>query len=244
MTVSPTGFARLHVATRDLPEAERSPFMREVFARQMCRLEFDPLSEGSLDVKATLLALPGTSIGWCASPMAARWSRTKDLVKDGDDTVSLIIPLSGEVRRTQRGRDLDAKSGEGVLVLHNEPGSIEFQELDDIAVMIPRSVLAQRVPDVEGVATRIVSNDALRLLRAYLTPWRDNFDITDPAARHLAVTHVNDLVALALGAVRDAAEVAARRGMRAARLKAVKADISVHPRPAIFQLPLLRSAKA
>ena len=53
----------LRVSTREIPESDRTPFWREVFARQMCHLEFEPLSDGPLDVEATLLALPGLSVG-------------------------------------------------------------------------------------------------------------------------------------------------------------------------------------
>jgi len=196
----------------------------------MCRLEFEPLSEGPLDVSATLLALPGLSVGRCLSAMHARWSRTAELVKDGDDAFALIIPLAGTVNRLQRGQELDAKPGEAVGILHSEPGGIQFRELNDLAVMIPRSALAPHLPDLEEAATRLVArtNDALRLLRHYLMAWRENFDITDPAVCSLAVAHVHDLVALALGSTRDAAAVAKGRGLRAARLQAVKADIAAN----------------
>jgi hypothetical protein len=53
----------LRVSTRDFPDSERTSFWREVFARQMCHLEFEPLSDGPLDVDAALLALPGLSLG-------------------------------------------------------------------------------------------------------------------------------------------------------------------------------------
>jgi AraC-like DNA-binding protein len=46
------------------------------------------------------------------------------------------------------------------------------------------------------------------------------------ALRRLAVNHVHDLIALTLGATRDAAEIAAGRGLRAARMRAIKADIA------------------
>ena len=42
-------------------------------------------------------------------------------------------------------------------------------------------------------------------------------------------SHLTDLVALALGATRDAVEVAQGRGLRAARLAAIKADIDALP---------------
>jgi AraC-like DNA-binding protein len=47
-----------------------------------------------------------------------------------------------------------------------------------------------------------------------------------PELQQIAVTHVYDLLALALGASRDAAQIAIGRGMRAARLHAIKTQIS------------------
>ncbi|MGH6864851.1 MAG: hypothetical protein ACREDO_01410 [Methyloceanibacter sp.] len=78
--------------------------------------------------------------------------------------------------------------------------------------MVPRSVLAPLVPDLEAAATHLVTrtNDALRLLRLYLMAWRDTFNVTDPAICRLSVTHVHDLMAMALGAI----AVANGRGIR------------------------------
>lgn len=49
-----------------------------------------------------------------------------------------------------------------------------------------------------------------------------------PALAGLAATHMQDLVALMLGAQRDEAEVARLGGLRAARLRAVLAEIDRH----------------
>jgi AraC-like DNA-binding protein len=49
--------------------------------------------------------------------------------------------------------------------------------------------------------------------------------LTAPELRRLAVTHVQDLVALTLGATRAAEDDARKRGLRAARLGAAKAYI-------------------
>jgi AraC-like DNA-binding protein len=46
-----------------------------------------------------------------------------------------------------------------------------------------------------------------------------------PEVRSLVATHLHDLAALAFGATRDAAAVAAGRGVQAARLRAIKDDI-------------------
>jgi AraC-like DNA-binding protein len=196
----------------------------------MCHLEFEPLSGAPLDAEATLLAMPGLSVGRCLSAIPARWSRTAELVKDGDDSFALIMPIAETVTRSMRGQEFDVKPGEAAGILHSEPASIQFHEFNSMCLMVPRSSLGPLVPDLEEAATRLVTraNDALRLLRLYLTAWRETFDITDPAVCRLAATHVHDLIALALGATRDAAAVANGRGLRAARLKAVKADIAAN----------------
>jgi AraC-like DNA-binding protein len=54
---------------------------------------------------------------------------------------------------------------------------------------------------------------------------RENPTLTTPEVRHLAVTHIHDLIAVALGATRDGEAIAEGRGIRAARLRAVKDDI-------------------
>ena len=46
-----------------------------------------------------------------------------------------------------------------------------------------------------------------------------------PELRHLVSIHIHDLMAMALGATRDGLAIAESRGLRAARLRAIKADI-------------------
>jgi hypothetical protein len=147
----------------------------------------------------------------------------------------LMMPLAGAVMRSQRGHDLLAESGDGLGILNAEPASMEFRELDHMAVIVPRSALGQLVADPELASTRLVprTNEAFRLLRAYLMGLRDNGGISDPSLCKLAVTHVYDLVAL----TRDAAVIAAARGMRAARLKAVKDDLAANPALGSPRLP-------
>jgi AraC-like DNA-binding protein len=52
-----------------------------------------------------------------------------------------------------------------------------------------------------------------------------DLDIATPDLQRLTVAHVYDLMALTLGATGDAASAAEDRGLRAARLRAVKEDI-------------------
>ena len=65
----------------------------------------------------------------------------------------------------------------------------------------------------------------MRLLVNYSGVLQDEDTLATLEVRSLVATHLHDLVALAIGATRDAAEVAGGRGVRAARLRAVKAYI-------------------
>ena len=66
--------------------------------------------------------------------------------------------------------------------------------------------------------------EALQLLTRYVRLF-DQQSLAAPELRSPMVNHVYDFVALALGATRDAAAVANGRGVRAARLHAIKTEI-------------------
>jgi transcriptional regulator GlxA family with amidase domain len=68
-------------------------------------------------------------------------------------------------------------------------------------------------------------NEARRLLAKYLGILREGPALMMPELRHLAATHIHDLIAMAVGPARDGAAVEGGRGMRAARLRAIKANI-------------------
>jgi hypothetical protein len=53
-----------------------------------------------------------------------------------------------------------------------------------------------------------------------------DLDLATPALQRLTVDHICDLMALTLGATGDAAGVAEDRGVRAARLRAIKDDVA------------------
>jgi hypothetical protein len=97
---------------------------------------------------------------------------------------------------------------------------------------MPRAALLPLVGNLEKSTGRLVprGTEAVRLLCGYLSALFATPDFTDPETCNLAATHLCDLVALAIGATRDGAEIAEGRGVRAARLRAIKADILDHLR--------------
>jgi AraC-like DNA-binding protein len=92
---------------------------------------------------------------------------------------------------------------------------------------MPRKALAPLVANVDAAIMTLIpaGNDALRHLAGYVDVLTKDTAAMPPELGRIATTHVHDLVALAIGATRDAAEVARGRGLRAARLRAIRADI-------------------
>src|SRR5262249_42767897 len=68
----------------------------------------------------------------------------------------------------------------------------------------------------------------LHLLTGYVGLLCKDHPISSAELERAFVTHVHDLLALTLGASRDTAEAARSRGLRAARLNALKTDIIDH----------------
>lgn len=96
---------------------------------------------------------------------------------------------------------------------------------------VSRQQVLQLVRNAEDLLGLPIADDqpALRHLRRYIGLLHEPGGIADdpPLIAHIGAT-LADLIALALGASGDAARLAGARGLRAARLRAIKADIALH----------------
>jgi AraC-like DNA-binding protein len=217
--------AALRFSTAALPAHERVPFWREVFGRKLVRVDVEPLANAPFEATATLRAWPGLRFMSCVST-AARTRRTREFVADGDDGFALLINVGGTLAASQIDRDVTLRPGDATVILHTEPAAMIHAQFQHEGLVMARTTLAPLVTDLEDRAMRVIprDNEALRLLTSYLAILR-NDDAMTPELRRLGATHVHDLVAMAIGATRDGAAVATDRGVRAARLAAIKADI-------------------
>jgi AraC-like DNA-binding protein len=96
-----------------------------------------------------------------------------------------------------------------------------------MAVVAPLKALQPFTHSVEDRAGHHVppSTEALRLLPGYIDLLSREPSLSDRELIKLGAAHVYDLMALALGATRDGTDLALGRGMRAARLNAIKAYV-------------------
>ncbi|HMK78111.1 MAG TPA: AraC family transcriptional regulator [Xanthobacteraceae bacterium] len=134
---------------------------------------------------------------------------------------------------TQRGREVEFGDDIAMLGSCTEFGDARWQSANDVTfVAVQQARLRELVANAEDLLARpLPGGEAARLLRRYLDilPTPSGLEDTPALVAHVGRT-VTDLVALALGAGRDAAEIASQRGLRAARLQeivtAIRADFS------------------
>ena len=192
--------------------------------------EMVPVGEQAFRWDATIRTLPGVSIANLVST-PYDMKRNGGHVADGDDSFILGIVRHGGFLARQGGQETFVTGHDAVLWSNEQTGTGSFQAgTDRIMVTIPRRVL---VPVTSRVDTMVMSlvpgnSEALRLLSGYASMLLADTAAMSPALQALNATYVQDLVAMVLGATRDATEIAKGRGVRIARLKAIKADIDAN----------------
>jgi len=98
-----------------------------------------------------------------------------------------------------------------------------------LSIALPRATLVPRLASTDSLyAPHVHSIPAARLLESYAMALLQDSSTLSLEEQAVFAGHVVDLAVLTLGARRDDAEEAARGGVRAARRRAVKADIAAH----------------
>ena len=208
----------------EISERERLSAWREIFGRTVVSLDIDPLGDAPFHSEATVCALPGLGVLF-GTTSAVALHHARALISDGD--LSFMVAPQGTWTASQLGRAAQLSSGDGVLMWNAEVGAMTLPPMRFITFRVPVAAIAPLVPDFTALVARRIprGTEALRLLARYIAGLRDGEALATPALQNLVVTHVHDLLALALGATRDAAQVASGRGLRVARLRAIKADV-------------------
>ncbi|WP_082907952.1 helix-turn-helix transcriptional regulator [Bradyrhizobium neotropicale] len=223
----PTSSHLLRWSTEMLPERARSSTFREEFARLNLALDVIDHSGGRPRIDVTHLQLG--AIGVCrlvATPV--EFIRHQHHLKDSRDQFGLNIVEAGPVQFANAGEDHVHDAGSACLVDRGRPlrvfgprgGNVRFVTVQAAAL---RSLVAHP-EDLSGRPVR--SGPALRLLDRYL---RSLASFKEPPSSKLASTvgaHLLDLVAATLGPTAEAANIVAERGVKAAKLQAILAEVA------------------
>jgi AraC-like DNA-binding protein len=217
-------FSSVRFSTRDVPPVGRLNVYREVMDRTVDKAHIDAVGEG-ISFDGNAYRLPELGIVRAeASP--TRVIRTRAQV-EGDDQLFLMMLLKGAATLSQLGQEASIPSGSAILYSGADPLRIERTRSRFFIVAMPRAVLEPMIANPDALMSAIPGElEPARLLTGYLRLFLKDMPIETPSLRRLAVDHFHDLVAMAVGATRDATETANGRGVRVARMRAIKADIA------------------
>jgi AraC-like DNA-binding protein len=227
MPAAASDFTIMRFSTDALPERDRVPMLCDFIGPLVARVDIEPVPDQPLHFEMVARALPDLAISTLAFS-AVRARRTRALLADGNDNCLFSWLRSPGNTIAQRGREMTPAEGAGTLLSAADPFTCTTVAgvAHGISVSLPRKVLAASVSRLEDrFGDAFPDTEALRLLKSYVGLLEQDHMLTTPELRQLVVNHVHDLVALVLGASRDAAEIATGRGLRAARLHAIQAAI-------------------
>lgn len=220
--IEPTRFS-----LRDVPERERDELYRQFFGRTVMRYDVEPSRDVPFDIDVRLQMLPGLLMV-TGKMHGSENQRTRERMADGLDDLAMAVNLGGRYVVRQRQREIVLDDGEATLFSMGEPCSLmHWPPGHFVALRFPRSQIMPRIANADDVCLRPIRAGTLplKLLTGYVNIVQDSETAADAGLQHAFASHIYDLVALTAGATRDAAQEAQGRGLRAARLHAIKRDI-------------------
>lgn len=182
------------------------------------------------DISARIRLLPGVSIALVRTStlIAQRGARQ---VADGNDDLSLLLNPHGQGGWIARQREeIACDAGSGCLARNDQPGRVDFcgAETHFLSIAFSRSLLEPMLADVDRASRdRLHTGEPLRHLTRLVLGVMSSRGSLAPQEAPGVADRLVDLAALALGARREAQRLARGRGLREARLRAIKADMSV-----------------
>jgi len=219
----------IKISTEDLPDDHRVSAMRD-YLNETMQMEVSPLdADRPIQYAAALRLAPGAGWGTAFSSAVAS-TRTTRLVKDGSDDLILAMPDAPMTIEVPGREGMHVQPGDAILLSQAREMRVVLQETSRTwALRVPHRAIAQMVPRLGSAPVMAIRQGTpmLSLLRSY-----GGLLETDPLAgepaQQLAARHLQEMMALVIGASADFREQAELGTVAAARLQTVRAEIAGH----------------
>jgi AraC-like DNA-binding protein len=193
-------------------------------------VSFKPIPDLACDIDFTLRKLPELGL-LSGTVQGVRHEHAHRDSGDSDDDFSFHMNLNGLSSVEGARGETTLRDGDAMLCSYSVSRTISRPGLvDHRVVRLPRAALSPLVQNIDDFVLRPIPRGTgmLNLLRSYVDTVFDDPALAIPEMRPIVAAHLCDLIAVTLGATRDAAAVAEGRGIRAARLRSIKHDIDMH----------------
>lgn len=220
---------KVRIATRDLAERDRVPFVRDFYGRTILGLDMAPLVDADFDIDMSVVQLDGLGVAHGSiSPLTA--TRTSALMADGNSNILMGMCDSDFMMADAYGDTQVISAGEILLMPLDQKFAWTFPEAGmTTAIHIDRAALISRFPRFEPkgihrLNTRVPGAD---LLFSYARALHKSESVTNEAAS-LASRQLLDLAAFVIAEANNTDEIGAAASVREERFRAVKRDVARH----------------
>ena len=216
-----------------LNDGARFALWRDVFTSTYCPLDVFRSDDRPFSLRFQFTQLGEVGLGMLEGTVN-RFSRTPQHVaaSPNDNFVVGLNRGRSHLIVSHVGHESTLRPGGALLLNNSEAGEVRGEaENSWLPITVSRRQLLQLVCNAEDLLALPIDGNqpALRHLRGYIGLLLGPDGIADDP---LLIAHIGDtladLIALVLGAGGDAAQLARARGLRGARLSAIKADIAAN----------------
>ena len=214
----------------DYPEKDRVAILLDVYS-VIERVEVDLLDRTPPESWCAVRKLPDLTILDALSRTECDSRRTPRHVADGKDDLVFTIITRGMISYSRNGSEPEfLEPGDAYLGYNDRPSEHKLRQHPGfIDIVVPRPLLGPNIADIDAVTrAKLPATPEIGLVTRYVTALTREFDDIPPETSALHAGHIRDLITLAVGARPGVARSAARNGVRAARLAAIKSDIAAN----------------
>lgn len=216
-----------------LDDRQRFGLWRDLYSAQYGLLDFARAEDRPFMARLEFSQLGPVAVGWFEGALTRARRDRHELQHDARDELFLFFNCGrSPIRVQQCGRDVIVEPDAPALLNYYEAGDCRSGEDHAwMAFTVQRRRLQALVRNVEDLVAMPLDSqsEAMKHLHRYARFLSEDGAVGhDPAlAEHIGNSLV-DLIALAIGPNRDGIELARMRGLRAARLRAILAQIEAH----------------
>jgi len=222
----------LKFSTQDLPETARAKALRDLYEQAILpgKLEpLEPLPGSVVRVDITKWTVAGVSVMSGALAGVRQVIRSASSVASCEDDVLLGVNLRGGSIAIYHDQEFALRSGDAFFATRDakDVGIARSTAMRFMGFRVARNAVAALGARLGEGQFRIIrrGTPALDLLIAYTQAAASDQLLGAPQLQSLVATHITDLIGANVGGTRDGLAIAENRGIRAARMQAIMADL-------------------
>ena len=218
------------ISTDLFSRRDRFDAWRETFALQMLRVDVTTSDRAAFRAAMAVLPLDRLTLANCHVNRVSLL-RTRELVRDGNDDLSLVLCRSGVIEARFADGAAMVAPGEAALVPHDLVGAVGCEQpTTTISLRLGRALMRELLGGSRELPLRVIprSDPALQLLFMYAGGIVHSRHAPGGRTAALAGRQLGELIAHLFDPAADIVRAGRFGGVKAARLEAIMAGIDRH----------------